>query len=126
MMRNNCQSPVRPCPQPRNATGCPIPTAPKSGPGPVRPMDSCSCSGLSKEQLLRRIATTGFACVDACLMRCLDWGDIDELRERHGDGAWLEPLASPEATGPSMVIGTSRFCALGGEGSLGNSPEEIA
>ena len=30
-------------------------------------MDSCSCSGLSKEQLLRRIATTGFACVDACL-----------------------------------------------------------
>ena len=27
------------------------------------------------------------ACVDACLMRCLDWGDIDELRERHGDGA---------------------------------------
>lgn len=66
------------------------------------------------------------ACVDACLMRCLDWGDIDELRERHGEGAWLEPLASPEATGPSMVIGTSRFCALGGEGSLGNSPEEIA
>ena len=60
MMRNNCQSPVRPCPQPRNATGCPIPTAPQSGP-------SCSCSGLSKEQLLRRIATTGFACVDACL-----------------------------------------------------------
>ena len=65
MMRNNCQSPVRPCPQPRNATSCPIPTAPQSGPGPVRPMDSCS--GLSKEQLLRRIATTGFACVDACL-----------------------------------------------------------
>lgn len=36
-------------------------------PRPGSSMDSCSCSGLSKEQLLRRIATTGFACVDACL-----------------------------------------------------------
>ncbi len=62
MMRNNCQSPVRPCPQPN--AGCPYRQLRQ--PGPVR-LDSCSCSGFSKDQLLRLIATTGFACVDACL-----------------------------------------------------------
>ena len=67
MGRNNCQQPVRPCPQPRMGSSCPMPAAPVSGPGPVRPDSACSCSGLSKDQLLRRIATTGFACVDACL-----------------------------------------------------------
>ena len=67
MGRNNCQQPVRPCSQPRNVNSCPMPTAPPSGPGPVRPESGCSCSGLSKEQLLQRIFTTGFACVDASL-----------------------------------------------------------
>ena len=67
MGRNNCQQPVRPCPQPRMGSSCPMPAAPVSGPGPVRPDSACSCSGLSKDQLLRRIAPTGFACVDACL-----------------------------------------------------------
>ena len=66
------------------------------------------------------------ACVDACLMRCLDWGDIDELRERHSANADVEPLPSSELTGPSVVIGLSRFAELGGEGVVGNAPEEIA
>ena len=56
------------CPQPRTNAACqPAPAAPMPGPGPVRPEPGCSLSGLSKEQLLCRIATTGFACVDANL-----------------------------------------------------------
>lgn len=48
MMGRNYQQPVRPCPQPRTENNCPT-------------------SGLSKEQLLRCISVTGFACTDACL-----------------------------------------------------------
>ncbi len=66
------------------------------------------------------------ACVDACLMRCLAWGDIEELRELYGDRADIEPLASSEGTGPSVVFHGSRFEELGGEGTIGNAPEEIA
>lgn len=45
------------------------------------------------------------ACVDACLMRCLDFGDIAELRERYGDSCDLSPLPSSHETRPSLVIG---------------------
>lgn len=45
------------------------------------------------------------ACVDACLMRCLDFGDITELRERYGDSCDLSPLPSSHETRPSLVIG---------------------
>ena len=45
------------------------------------------------------------ACVDACLMRCLDFGDIAELREKYGDACDLAPLPSSSETRPSLILG---------------------
>ncbi len=36
------------------------------------------------------------ACVDACVMRCLKYGDLDELRAEYGGVSAVEPL--PEAS----------------------------
>lgn len=44
------------------------------------------------------------ACVAACPMRALDWGELDHLRARYGASARLFPLPAPEATGPSLVL----------------------
>lgn len=45
------------------------------------------------------------ACVDACLMRCLDFGDIAELREKYGDACDVAPLPSSSETRPSLILG---------------------
>lgn len=65
------------------------------------------------------------ACVDACVMRCLHFGDLDELRARYGSNVDIEPLPSSELTHPSIVITKSRFCDLGERGEIRNSPEEL-
>jgi len=44
------------------------------------------------------------ACVDACVMRCLDYGDIDELRQKHGQNADAPALPSSKTTKPNIVI----------------------
>lgn len=44
-------------------------------------------------------------CVDACPMRALDFGYIDELQEKYGNKRAVFPLASPELTQPNIVIG---------------------
>ncbi|MFO7850856.1 MAG: DMSO/selenate family reductase complex B subunit [Bacteroidota bacterium] len=44
------------------------------------------------------------ACVEACPMRALDFGDIDELRARYGNTQTIFPLASPELTVPNIII----------------------
>lgn len=43
-------------------------------------------------------------CVAACPLRALDFGPIDELRERYGTLADLAPLPSSADTCPSLVI----------------------
>lgn len=43
-------------------------------------------------------------CVDACVMRALDYGELDELQARYGDVAAVAPLPSPDITNPSLVI----------------------
>ena len=63
------------------------------------------------------------ACVDACLMRCLDFGDIDELRARYGDGADLAPLPASTETEPSLVVGPSHHA--GKPGAVINPEEEL-
>ena len=45
------------------------------------------------------------ACVDACLMRCLDFGDIAELREKYGDACDVAPLPTSSETRPSLILG---------------------
>lgn len=51
------------------------------------------------------------ACVDACLMRCLDFGELEELQQKYGSNADIAPLASSDQTTPSIVVTTSRFNA---------------
>ena len=65
------------------------------------------------------------ACVDACIMRCLHFGEIGELRSTYGDNADIEPLASSEITGPSLVVTKSRFCEWNEAGAIRNSAEEL-
>ena len=43
-------------------------------------------------------------CVESCPERALDFGDIEELRKKHGVVDAIAPLPSGEATKPSIVI----------------------
>ena len=43
-------------------------------------------------------------CVEACPLRALDFGDIEELRSAYGDVASVAPLADPSLTSPNLVI----------------------
>lgn len=43
-------------------------------------------------------------CVEACPLRALDFGDIEELRATYGDVAELAPLPAASETKPSLVI----------------------
>ena len=63
---NNCQQPRQPmqmrnqgCAQQEKENSCMAQPSKTSG--------SCSCEGLSREQLLHRITLSGFACVEAAL-----------------------------------------------------------
>lgn len=43
-------------------------------------------------------------CVEACPLRALDFGDIEELRSEFGDVAAVPPLPDSSATRPNIVI----------------------
>lgn len=43
-------------------------------------------------------------CVESCPERAIEFGDMEELRRRHGDLAGIAPLADPTKTKPSLVI----------------------
>jgi len=67
------------------------------------------------------------ACVDACVMRCLDFGDLAELREKYGDFNEIEPLPQSEMTKPAFVVTPHENTQLSGMGSgkLQNLPTEV-
>lgn len=44
-------------------------------------------------------------CVGACPLRALEFGPIEELREKHGDLAQIPPMPEP-STSPNIVIGS--------------------
>jgi anaerobic dimethyl sulfoxide reductase subunit B (iron-sulfur subunit) len=44
------------------------------------------------------------ACVDACLMRAIEFGDIKELRKKYGAHANLKVLADYKITNPSITV----------------------
>ncbi len=44
------------------------------------------------------------ACVGACFMRALDYGPLDELKEKYGSVAEVKGLPSADLTNPSVVI----------------------
>lgn len=43
-------------------------------------------------------------CVEACPLRALDFGPVDELRRRYGEESDLLPLPDSSATSPSLVV----------------------
>lgn len=43
-------------------------------------------------------------CVEACPLRALDFGEIDELRATYGDVAEIAPLPAASETSPNLVI----------------------
>jgi len=51
------------------------------------------------------------ACVAACPLRALDFGDVDELREKYGALARVFPLADPALTQPALVLKPHRDAA---------------
>ena len=53
------------------------------------------------------------ACVDACQMRALEFGDLEELKAKHGDALVNELPVMPEAslTNPSVLI-EAKECML--------------
>ena len=54
---------------------------------------------------LDRISKGGTpVCVEACTPRALDFGWIDELRAKYGEGAHIVPLPSPAKTKPNLVV----------------------
>lgn len=67
------------------------------------------------------------ACVDACVMRCLDFGELEELRAKYGDVDAIEPLPSAEYTQPAIVITPHKHAQLSGAGTgrILNLPEEV-
>jgi anaerobic dimethyl sulfoxide reductase subunit B (iron-sulfur subunit) len=57
------------------------------------------------------------ACVDACVMRAIEFGELDELRAKYGDVNAVEPLPSAEYTNPSIVITPHKDAQLTGQGT---------
>ena len=43
-------------------------------------------------------------CVAACPQRALDFGYIDELKAKYGDGVHISPLPSPSLTKPNLIV----------------------
>jgi anaerobic dimethyl sulfoxide reductase subunit B (iron-sulfur subunit) len=65
------------------------------------------------------------ACVDACPMRCLEYGEVGELRAKYGNTAYVEPLPLPDMTNPSIVIKPSRLNSGNKPGKVMNAEEEL-
>ena len=63
------------------------------------------------------------SCVDACPMRALDFGDYDELVEKHGASAHVYPLPNPSITDPSIVVKAHKDA--GGAGPGVSNIEEV-
>lgn len=56
-------------------------------------------------------------CVDACVMRALDFGELEELRQKYGGENAVEPLPRADITKPSFVITPHRHAQPSGAGT---------
>jgi len=65
------------------------------------------------------------ACVSACQMRVLHFGDIDELRAKYGSGKDIYPLPDSNLTHPALVVTPHPDAVCGSEatGRIGNWEE---
>ncbi len=67
------------------------------------------------------------ACVDACPMRAIDYGELEDLRQKYGDIDAIEPLPLDRYTHPSVVITPNKHAQLSGTGTgkIQNLLEEL-
>ena len=67
------------------------------------------------------------ACVDACVMRALDFGELEELRAKYGDVSAIAPLPGVEYTQPAVVMTPHKHAQMRGPGTgrIENLPEEV-
>ncbi len=65
------------------------------------------------------------ACVESCPYRAMDFGPLDELRQKHGIFAAPAPLPDPSLTKPSVVYRPNRVTKSSGDtsGKLKNLEE---
>ncbi|MFW5942657.1 MAG: DMSO/selenate family reductase complex B subunit [Chloroflexota bacterium] len=56
-------------------------------------------------------------CTAACVMRALEFGDLEELRAKYGDVDAIEPLPEADLTKPAIVITPHRHAQESGEGT---------
>ncbi|BBF23505.1 DMSO/selenate family reductase complex B subunit [Sutterella megalosphaeroides] len=59
-------------------------------------------------------------CVEACPHRAIEFGDIEELRRKHGANAEIAPLPSASLTKPNLVVGLPRRNAKPAGDTSGN------
>ena len=66
-------------------------------------------------------------CVDACPMRALEFGDLNELRMKYGSKRDVEPLPPSNLTDPALVLTVHKDAPPSGTGtgSIISLPEEI-
>ena len=66
-------------------------------------------------------------CVDSCVMRALEFGELAELQATYGDNAAIEPLPTADITEPALVITPHHHSQESGNGTgrISNLPEEL-
>jgi anaerobic dimethyl sulfoxide reductase subunit B (iron-sulfur subunit) len=66
------------------------------------------------------------ACVGACPVRALDYGELSDLQAKYGTLRAVEPLPDPSITRPSVVLSPHKDSQMvgSGTGQLSN-PEEV-
>lgn len=57
------------------------------------------------------------ACVDACVMRAIDFGELSDLRAKYGNLMDVEPLPASWMTHPSVVITPHKHAQTSGQGT---------
>ncbi len=57
------------------------------------------------------------ACVDACVMRAIEFGEIGEMRSKFGTVSAVEPLPEANVTFPSVVITPHKHSQVSGQGT---------
>lgn len=57
------------------------------------------------------------ACVDACVMRAIDFGPLDELQAKYGSVNEIEPLPASDLTHPSLVMTPHKNAQMSGTGT---------
>jgi anaerobic dimethyl sulfoxide reductase subunit B (iron-sulfur subunit) len=69
-----------------------------------------STGRMTKCDLCQDLLTLGQnpVCVDACLMRAIEIGDLEELRARYGNVDAVKPVPEGHLTNPSLVLSLHR------------------